>query len=71
MDTRLKRFKNAMGQTIGRLTSILGRLKDRFLVITKPWREKLVKIVLNPNFLTLLRIAATPILVVLLMYPAW
>lgn len=69
MDTKLKRFKNAMGQTIGRLTSILGRLKDRFLVITKPWREKLVKIVLNPNFLTLLRIAATPILVVLLMYP--
>lgn len=69
MDTRFKKFKNAMGQIINRLTITLGRLKERSLVIMEPWRHKLVKIILNPNFLTLLRVMATPILVVLLMYP--
>ncbi len=33
------------------------------------WQEKLKKLVLNPNVITLSRVAAVPLLVILLMYP--
>ncbi|MCP4119748.1 MAG: CDP-diacylglycerol--glycerol-3-phosphate 3-phosphatidyltransferase [Desulfobacteraceae bacterium] len=33
------------------------------------WQEKLKKFVLHPNFMTITRIIATPVLVVLMMYP--
>jgi len=35
----------------------------------KIWQAKLKKIVVNPNFMTMSRVVATPILVLLLMYP--
>lgn len=53
-----KKFKNTMGGLKIRLKNAMGC-----------WMRKLMKIVMNPNFMTLSRIVATPILVGLLMYP--
>ncbi|WP_232364027.1 CDP-diacylglycerol--glycerol-3-phosphate 3-phosphatidyltransferase [Desulforapulum autotrophicum] len=42
---------------------------EKFKSTMGSWMRRLMKIVMNPNFMTLSRIVATPILVGLLMYP--